>query len=150
MKYYAGIGSRDTPNNILNIMTRTATYLSNIGYTLRSGGAKGADSAFEAGAKTKEIFIAKDSTQDALELTANYHPAWHKCNDFVKKLHARNAMILLGRNLNLPVHFVICWTPNAEFVGGTGQALRIAKDKNIQIINLSIEEHLNKILAKIN
>ena len=55
-KTYAGIGSRRTPPEILRLMERMALILSGAGYTLNSGGAKGADSAFENGALRKQIF----------------------------------------------------------------------------------------------
>jgi predicted Rossmann fold nucleotide-binding protein DprA/Smf involved in DNA uptake len=47
--YYAGIGARSTPPQILSVMTRLASKLEGMGYTLRSGGAAGADTAFERG-----------------------------------------------------------------------------------------------------
>ena len=47
---YAGIGSRQTPRGILDIMTRMATWLAGQGWYLHSGGAKGADTAFADGA----------------------------------------------------------------------------------------------------
>lgn len=47
---YAGIGSRETPPSALEFMTRCATEWARKGWTLRSGGAKGADKAFEKGA----------------------------------------------------------------------------------------------------
>lgn len=49
MKFYTGVGSRETPDDILNVMSKTAYKLASLGWTLRSGGAKGADSAFEEG-----------------------------------------------------------------------------------------------------
>lgn len=49
MKFYTGIGSRNTPANILELMEDIAFKLAEKGWTLRSGGAKGADSAFEKG-----------------------------------------------------------------------------------------------------
>lgn len=48
-KLYAGIGSRTTPGDILQIMTLIANALAQKDYILRSGGAKGADSAFWSG-----------------------------------------------------------------------------------------------------
>lgn len=48
---YAGIGSRNTPEPVLALMQRCATRLEVLGYTLRSGGANGADSSFEAGCR---------------------------------------------------------------------------------------------------
>ena len=47
---YAGIGSRKTPPHVLAAMTQIAEALAERGYILRSGGAGGADSAFEKGA----------------------------------------------------------------------------------------------------
>lgn len=47
--YYAGVGSRETPQDILNTMYKIGKYLASKGYTLRSGGAIGADTAFENG-----------------------------------------------------------------------------------------------------
>jgi predicted Rossmann fold nucleotide-binding protein DprA/Smf involved in DNA uptake len=57
-KYYAGVGSRQTPENILHLMTRIAMRMAELGWVLRSGGAKGADYAFEKGAgDKKEIYL---------------------------------------------------------------------------------------------
>ena len=50
MLYYAGIGSRETPDHVLETMASAAQYLGKEGFTLRSGGAKGADTAFDQGA----------------------------------------------------------------------------------------------------
>ena len=46
---YAGIGSRSTPPEVQAVMRTLANNLEYTGFTLRSGGAKGADSAFEHG-----------------------------------------------------------------------------------------------------
>ena len=48
--YYAGIGSRETPEPILDIMTKLSEYIyTKTDLTLRSGGADGADAAFMKG-----------------------------------------------------------------------------------------------------
>lgn len=47
---YAGIGSRETPASVLDLMSRIARKLGARGWTLRTGGAEGADLAFYAGA----------------------------------------------------------------------------------------------------
>jgi len=47
--YYAGIGSRSTPDNVLGIMEKLGIVLAKKGFILRSGGADGADKAFEKG-----------------------------------------------------------------------------------------------------
>lgn len=43
---------------------------------------------------------------------------------------------VLGYDLKTPSDMVICWTKDGGASGGTGQALRIAKDYNIPIYNL--------------
>ena len=48
--YYAGVGSQDTPEHILNIMHHIGAYLATQGWVLRSGAASGADASFEEGA----------------------------------------------------------------------------------------------------
>ena len=47
--HYAGIGSRETPPQVLEQMRKIGTFLAERHYVLRSGGAKGADTAFELG-----------------------------------------------------------------------------------------------------
>lgn len=49
MKFYTGIGSRKTPQEILSLMRQLGTSLAENGWTLRSGAAEGADTAFMQG-----------------------------------------------------------------------------------------------------
>lgn len=51
MAAYTGIGSRETPVEIAGVMEDAAFRLARIGFTLRSGKAKGADEAFQFGAQ---------------------------------------------------------------------------------------------------
>ena len=46
MKKYAGIGSRKVPDDIGELMTKISERLSEKGYSLRSGAAKGSDTFF--------------------------------------------------------------------------------------------------------
>ena len=141
MKSYAGIGSRETPASILSIMELYASVLfTKHYYLLRSGGASGADSAFEKGCDSvggsKEIYRARDATADAIELASEFHPAWGLCNKFAQALHGRNMMIVLGADLKTSVDFIVCWTPDGKISGGTGQALRLAIARGIKVYNL--------------
>src|ERR1044072_4305468 len=103
-KYYAGIGSRETPENIQKDMYCIAGHLAQINYTLRSGGADGADLAFEKGCDfvkgKKDIYLPwKDFngnnsplyniSDEAYDLAATIHPAWFKLRFGARKLHAR-------------------------------------------------------------
>lgn len=141
MKTYAGIGSRDTPQAVMNIMTAYARGAAQAGWRLRSGSARGADTAFEIGAAqvqgSMEIFTARDEISDeAFLLASMHHPAWDKCDEYARRLHARNGYIILGRDLDDPVDFVLCWTPGGALKGGTAQALRIAAAWDIPVYNL--------------
>ena len=152
MKLYAGIGARSTPQNILELMTSISKKLYQNDYILRSGGAQGADSAFECGVLNKinkEIYKANDATIASIKLASRYHNNWSACSPYVKKLHGRNALIILGLNFKSPVNFVICWTPNGSDVGGTGLAIRIAKDHNIPVLNLYDENTRNRAVKYI-
>jgi hypothetical protein len=155
---YAGIGSRETPPDVRRLMRRYAYYQAYFGEgRLRTGGATGADDAFcqgslEAGVPS-DIFIPVEGynglsgacpgvhagvSQEALILAHKYHPAWDRCSVVARKLHARNGYIVLGLDLETPVDQVVCWTPNGSGSGGTGQALRIARDYNIPILDLGV------------
>lgn len=148
--YYTGIGSRTTPQPILEAMTSLAQTLE-CAWILRSGGANGADKAFEDGVNNPdntEIYLPWSGfnnntserchiTNDAYVMAEHYHPNWKACSDAARKFHARNCYQMLGYDLATPSHFVICWTPGAKVTGGTGQAMRIAIDRDIHIYNLA-------------
>lgn len=159
MKFYAGIGSRVTPPAILELMRTLAGSLESNGYTLRSGGANGADEAFESGVESlgsTQIFLPwarfngnrsrlsldrmKDQiVQRAYTIAAEHHPAWNRCSQAARKMHARNVMQILGPDLETPSEFVICWTKSGKPEGGTGEALRIAHTFKIPEYNLRNE-----------
>lgn len=151
MNAYAGIGSRSTPLNICNLMTDIAEFLFNKDYILYSGGALGADKAFEKGVKDnkyKRIFLPWKNyngnkspyyivDQRALDFAKKFHPSWDYLNYYAKKLIARNSYQILGPGLEKPVvEFVICYTLEGKIKGGTGQAIRIANHFKIPVYNL--------------
>lgn len=139
--FYAGIGSRETPEPIQLQMQSIAMQLAMRGYVLRSGAAIGADKAFEKGCDAlagPKVIRCATHWQPAIDHAQRYHPAWEKCTDAAKALHGRNSLIMLGDDLDLPVRFVVCWTPGGEVTGGTGQALRIAADYSIPVFNLAL------------
>jgi len=143
--YYAGIGSRKTPKNICTIMSSLAAKLSNSNYILRSGGAGGADTAFENGSEDSIIYRPKDATGDSIKLASKFHPAWDMCNGYVRKLHGRNAQIILGDSLKDPAEFVICWSAN-ESAGGTSIGIKIARAHDIPVYNLYKQSELDLIM----
>ena len=150
-RIYAGIGSRQTPPEILAVMERIAEALARDGWTLRSGGAAGADAAFERGCYRaggdKQIFLPHPGyndhpsplhsvTADMLALAAKHHPKWETLPEPARLLIARNGAQVLGPDLASPVDVVVCWTQGGSAKGGTGQAIRVATDRGIPIVNL--------------
>ena len=175
--YYAGVGSRETPEHILNIIHHIGAYLATQGWILRSGAAKRADASFEEGALhvegETEIYLPWKSynhhgsdlhpaaypfSEKEKQFSAKFHPAWKKCSPTVRLLHQRNTRIMLGLEA---VHgemvqaskFVICWTPQGLLKGGTAQALRIATAMNIPIINFgsaTTAQELEALVLKVD
>lgn len=131
-------------------MTSFARELEKLGFCLRSGGADGADIAFENGVTyNKQIFLPWNGfngrqengmtyiiPEENLEYVKKYHPAAHRLKPGALKLMSRNTNQVLGPDFKTPSEFVLCWTKDGKSSGGTGQALRIAKDHNIPIFNL--------------
>jgi len=173
--YYAGVGSRQTPEHILQLMNEVARYLESEGWILRSGAAEGADSAFEEGIhdEAKEIYLPWAGynnsgsrlnpkeypfTQMEQDFTAWFHPAWKRCSPSARLLHQRNTRIVLGLEAIhgpkvKPSEFLIAWTVKGIPTGGTGQALRIAKYHDIPIFNFGAansSKELEKMLLDID
>jgi hypothetical protein len=56
-KYYTGVGSRETPQVIIETIKKISYRMGQKGYILRSGGADGADLAFELGYTLETVAI---------------------------------------------------------------------------------------------
>lgn len=138
--YYTGVGSRKTPKHQYEVLKNLGARLSCRGYTLRSGGAEGADTAFELGAlehlvrspkqridiylpwdgfegrkKSLNYFIPEQVPQviwdKAVEIAKDIHPDWSACSKGAKTMHTRNVFQVLGHSLDDPSKFLICWAP---------------------------------------
>ena len=149
IKIYTGIGSRETPDDVGELMTNIAQELEEDGFILRSGGASGADSFFERGItnpRNKEIYLPEKDfnknisklfgvSNEALELASTIHPAWSKCRPYARLLHARNCYQVLGKDLRTPTDFVLCWTEGGAIKGGTATAIKLAQKYSIPVLN---------------
>lgn len=167
---YAGIGSRETPENILSQMTEIAKELEQKGYTLNTGKTfkgkeEGADAAFSKGAKNKNLFTPEKHGSRTREqnIAKEIHPkpdALVKVENGVRKdgalkLMARNSNQIFGDNLDTPVDFVLFWAKETDNPlrpeGGTGQAVEMARRKGIPTINMADpnwRQELDKVLSK--
>ena len=86
---YTGIGSRSTPSHILDIMRNLGAHLASEGWTLRSGGAHGADTAFEVGVDDYLQVIPNKGGGHYQQYKEIYLP-WAGFNDHPSNLHPRN------------------------------------------------------------
>lgn len=170
--YYSGIGSRETPKEIRQAMCGIASFAESKGLILRSGGAEGADEAFESGVTdedNKQIYVpwyqynkhrsqlCFQSDEDFL-IASYYHPKWKNLRKSTKQLHARNVQIVLGpyptRNHS---RFVVCWTPDGAYnhttrtkeTGGTGMGISIASSRYIPVFNLFYEQAYRRVFETI-
>lgn len=174
---YAGIGSRETPPDVLESIAATAQRLARNGWALRTGMSPGADQAFYRGAlagrgrvelylpwptfeayarapgEDAAVFALGQPTHAAYSLAARFHPGWSALSADERRLRARDAHQVLGSDLASPATLVVCWTEDGGVdgtdarAGGTGQALRIAHHHRIPVLNLSRGEHV-KALAR--
>src|SRR6476661_4207298 len=107
---YAGIGSRETPQEILNLIEVIASNLGSRGWTLRTGGAPGADTAFFEGASDEALhlvelylpwdgfngykksdllgkcFVSTTPSPEAYSMAEKYHPSYQYLKQGAKKL----------------------------------------------------------------
>jgi hypothetical protein len=171
-KVYTGIGSRQTPLGILALMRRAGADFARAGWTLRSGGADGADLAFEEGAMSTisascEIYHpwpgfngrqSRYSTPSlkAVQIASAVHPAWSQLSASGRSLHARNVHQVLGPLISAPVlpRCLICWTPDGASLasersartGGTGTAIVLASRYGVPVRNLQRTDQVQWLL----
>lgn len=123
---YAGVGSRRTPPDVLHAMSDIAQTLGDAGTALSTGGADGADKAFETGALRTDAPITvhtpwpgyngyrpgRDPETDIdvlhpkpastvnghsyIDLAREHHPYWNRCSRGARALFLRNVSILAG------------------------------------------------------
>jgi hypothetical protein len=174
---YAGIGSRQTPPDVLALIEALAARLASDGWVLRTGLSPGADQAFYRGAMSGagavelylpwpgfqsgarleveggRVRVLRGPSRAAWELAPRFHPRWDELPDDARRLLARDGDQLLGVELLDPVRLVACWTADGSLDGerlyedGTGQALRIAHHNGIPVLNLARPDHLADLVG---
>lgn len=151
---YAGIGSRVITKEQFNFCRNVSRELAFQGWVLRSGGASGADTAFEEGCDEakgeKEIYLPWKAFNDnvsslnnpsleAYDVARKFHPNYNVLTPGAIKLMARNSHQILGLDMNHPCNIVVyCAEEQVKGTvkGGTSQAIRIAVSLKIPMINL--------------
>lgn len=137
-KYFTGVGSRETPTDVLSVMRKYSKIMALRGWSFRSGGADGADTAFENGwcdayaendsvpngeiylpwngfnSRSKEgvnciLVTDRKIIEQAQLLIKDIHPAFSKLTRGVLALHTRNVFQVLGKDLQTPSKGVVSY-----------------------------------------
>jgi hypothetical protein len=150
-------------------MREFARALAQGGWVLRSGGADGADSAFEAGSHEVDPALAEiylpwrgfnnntsrryRVSDEALAIARTVHPAWERLSSAARKLHSRNVYQVLGESLDAPSELLVCWTADGceaertrnSRTGGTGTAIVLAERHGVPRFNLARKESRTRL-----
>jgi hypothetical protein len=135
--WFAGVGSRETPEEILALMRLISQALYARGYALSSGDAEGADTAFYEGAVLSphfhqlgaRIYLAWNGVRNRYHDPKNYFfdaskfPTWESANSIALEargsweglgrggiaMHTRNVFQIMGACLTEPVSSIVYW-----------------------------------------
>lgn len=157
-KIYTGIGHRQIPEEIFALFKKISTELAKRGFILRSGGAVGADSAFEEGCDSakgkKEIYLPwrnfnnnpsllYDVSTQCVAYAREIIPNFKNMKSGTQLLTARNIYQIMGQDLKTPTDLVICYCSRN---GGTANALKMAKYFDIKMI-INCYDYINDLLT---
>lgn len=162
--HYAGIGNRKTPQACLDFMVKIGRVCSKKDLVLRSGGAVGADLAFEQGCdleggmkeiwKPKSQYIVEHEWAIEKAKAVCWEYPLHKMKPYTRSLIIRNMYQIFGddpENLK-PVKFVVFYCVGdplmqGKLSGGTRYAVRAAHNYNIPHYNLRTHQvHFANVL----
>jgi hypothetical protein len=154
------IGSRETPSEILSQLTVISEFFAKNKWTLRTGGAVGADDAGLMGFKkvkdsTVELYLPWQGynehyngilwSQENWNEASKHHPVWDELSLNSKIFHSRNIAIALGVTNQVFTDVVICWTLEGEEKGGSAMVIKLAKLHKIPLFNLGNKMGLTKL-----
>lgn len=145
--------------------------MNKLNYVLYSGNANGSDVAFQEGSDGKcvimlpwsgfnedeydyefsrDYFVIGDE-KEGIESVDKYHPNPSALKRGAKALMARNYYQINGYRKYPRVSLVVCCTDvkYGKVQGGTGQAVRIAEDLGIPIINIRADGWKDKFFEEI-
>ena len=163
-KYFTGIGSSVTPKEICSLMSLIGKKLDERGWILRSGGAIGADLAFEKFVKNKYIYTVKNfdfSESNYSFCKTELSSVWDKklnfddYNSYCQILLMRDINQVLGSVKTSTEHskFLIAWTKSENYndssIGGSRIAIRCALKYGIKVYNLVNKATLEMIKKRL-
>ena len=163
-KAYAFIANKEAPADIIALAGKIAKRLDEMGYTTRTGGTEGLEDSVEAAVSKVEVYIPwKDFNQKASKFNRNdksaadlvkpFHPTFDTLKPAIQAIVARNVHIILGKNLQSPVGFVVCWSADGvehakdktAKTGFVGIPIAIASSLKIPVFNLKNADALERM-----
>lgn len=168
-KACACLSNQDAPDEIKSVCEKLARVLVENGYTIRTSGGKGGEEAFEKGAGDKvEVYIpwkgfdqkqsqfckTKDEAKDVVR---QFSPSFESLSKGVQTIIASKAHVILGKDLNSPIRFLVVWSLDGaetkkECTAKTGfvsTPIKIAESIQIPVFNLKRSDALERIRALI-
>lgn len=155
----ACIGSRDLSDVQLRFCETIGRLIVENGFELHSGNAPGADQAYARGGNQvnpemvhlhlpwqsfrreavvpgNHVYVYPfNALRFYVDIAAECHPKWQYLKEYARKLHTRNASILVPNQQNVDV--CVAWPSSRPGGGGTGQGMRIAKSRGIRLVDLT-------------
>lgn len=164
-KAYAANGDKNTPEEMIETMTKLAKELDDMGFTLRTNGGLVVGTTFENASTRKEIYLPWKKFNDkvgymhkvspaAIELAIRFFSKLADMKDYMKNIVGSNSHMMLGENLRDPVKFLVVWTPDGvedgtkvtAKTGYTSNCIKIATASKIPVFNLQNGGAYNRII----
>jgi hypothetical protein len=158
----------------MTLMRRLANHLREQGWVLRSGGAEGADEAFEQGVMDDPEYTENDleiylpwpgfcghqpsvcnivaprlqNWSQAVARASLIHPIWNELKRSHQLLHGRNIYQVYGLDLESPAAYIVYYArerADGEVDGGTRTAVMAARQAGVRELNLYRPAVLTKL-----
>lgn len=172
---FAGIGPRDTPQDVLERMAHMGHMFAEAGWIGVSGYADGADQAWlsKVPFEQQEVWLPWNSYNGATEYKdphGRFHRVrighdihavakncyagdWNGLSNGAHLLFARNVAIIARDTLDTPVDLVVYWQSEQgerKPYGGTNHAVRVAKAIDVPCFNIRLMQEVQAMSEFVN
>lgn len=168
-KPYVGTGNKEAPSEVLSKFKLIASELSAQDYTVRTSSMGGPDEIFENVVGKKEIHLPwKDFNNKESKLTYNsplalhiaklFQPNFDTLKPFIQAFLAKNARLILGKDLKSRAMFVMTWSEDgAETIiektsktGNIGHLIAIANAMKVPVFNFGKPDAEKRLRTYLN
>jgi hypothetical protein len=166
-KACACLANAGAPQEKKVVFEKLAQFLVSRGFTVRTAGGKDGEDAFEKGAGEKlevhipwKNFDGRQSafcktSDEAKNVVRQFSPSFESLSKGVQTIIASKAHVVLGKELNTPILFLVVWSLDGaetkkECTAKTGfvsTPIKIAESLKIPVFNLKRDDALERIKA---